>query len=85
MAAGKPVLGILEEGTEARLIVEESGCGLLAEPGEYDDIRSIIRRFIESRNDECIRLMGQKGREYLEKNLTKEISISRYAKEIMEI
>ena len=33
MAAGKPVLGVLDEGSEARLIVEESNCGVCIEPG----------------------------------------------------
>ena len=32
MACGKMILGILEKGSEARIIIEESGCGICSEP-----------------------------------------------------
>lgn len=38
MAAGKTVLGVLEEGSEARLIIEECGCGVCIEPSQYEAI-----------------------------------------------
>ena len=34
MAAGKTVFGVLDEGSEARLIIEECGCGVCIEPGK---------------------------------------------------
>ena len=40
MAAGKPVLGILEEGSEARLIIEEAECVLSVDPGDYEAIEA---------------------------------------------
>ena len=33
MAAGKTVFGVLEEGSEARLIIEDCNCGVCIEPG----------------------------------------------------
>ena len=85
MAAGKPVLGILEEGTEARCIVEESGCGLVASPGDYEAIEALIRRFIECKNYDFFSEMGIKGREFLDEHLTKSKSIEKYKKEIINI
>ncbi len=83
MAAGKPVLGILEEGTEARCIVEESGCGLVSNPGDYEAIEALIRRFIECKNYDSLNEMGIKGREFLDEHLTKAKSIEKYKKEII--
>ncbi len=82
MAAGKPVLGILEKGSEARLIVEEADCGLVAEPGDYDSIRLIIKQFIDG---ESLKDMGKRGRDYLDKHLTRDVSIGKYAEEILEL
>jgi hypothetical protein len=44
MAAGKPVLGVLEKGSEARMIIEETGCGYVVEPGDYSGIEDMIRK-----------------------------------------
>lgn len=73
MATGKAVLGILEEGSEARLLIEESNCGVCCEPGDYIKIETIVEKLIEE-ND---RYDGN-GRKYLEKNLAKDISINNY-------
>ena len=83
MAAGKPVLGILEEGAEARLIIEESGCGIIAAPGDYEAIECLIQTFINLRGSRRLEEMGRKGRRYLEKNLTKDVSIRKYRDEIL--
>ena len=85
MAAGKPVLGILEKGSEARLIVEEADCGKVVEPGDYDAIYDIIQYFIENKDNEILMEMGKNGRSFLENNLTKDISIRKYAKEILSL
>lgn len=85
MAAGKPVLGILEAGSEARLIVEEADCGLVVEPGEYSAISNVIQYFIDHKSDEKISEMGQNGRVFLEKHLTRSVSIQKYADEILSL
>ena len=85
MAAGKPVLGILEEGTEARYIIEEAKCGLSVTPGDYEAIEKLIAHFIDTRGSEEQKQMGQSGREFLAQYLTKEISIEKYRQEIMEV
>jgi glycosyltransferase involved in cell wall biosynthesis len=82
MAVGKPVLGVLEEGAEARFIIEETGCGYVTEPGGYGEVEKIIHRFIIERNSVVLSEMSEHGRAYLTKNLTKDVSIKKYIKEI---
>ena len=82
MAAAKPVFGILEKGSEARLIIEESGCGISVDPGDYKEVEALIRRFIMMRDHIELEEMGQKGRDYLTGHLTKDVSIEKYREEI---
>lgn len=83
MAAGKPVLGVLDKGSEARLIVDECSCGLCTEPGNYEDIHNKISYILE--NKETIKSLGLNGRKYLEANLTKEVSINKYKNSILSL
>ena len=83
MAAGKPVLGILEKGSEARLIVEEAGCGISVDPGDYEAIEHLIKRFIDLKGSLELEEMGAKGRDYLVNHLTKDVSIKKYRDEIL--
>jgi len=81
MAAGKTVLGILEEGSEARLIIEECGCGVCIEPGKYELIYDKLEEIINNIN-EYIKL-GIKGKNYVDKYIKKDVAIKRYSKEIL--
>lgn len=84
MSAGKPVLGILEKGSEARLIIDESHCGISVDPGEYTEIEKLIEYFIQTRGSIEQKQMGNAGREYLTKYLTKNVSIEKYRRAILE-
>lgn len=83
MGVGKPVLGVLEKGSEARLIIEETGCGYVTEPREYEEIKIIIQKFIDKTNKKTFDVMGQRGRDYLMKSLTKDVSVEKYINEIL--
>lgn len=83
MAVGKPVLGVLERDSEARIIIEDSKCGICSEPGEYENIYKSIEYVINNRNQ--LKLMGEYGREYLEDKLTKDISIEKYKENILQV
>lgn len=76
MASGKPVLGILEEGSEARLLIENSNCGKCVAPGEYGKIKSIISEIIAY--PARFKKMGARGRKTIESKLKKNISIDKY-------
>ena len=80
MAAGKPVIGLLEEGTEARMIIEDSRCGFVDDPGNENSIERLIGKVLDNRD--ALPAMGMSGREYLVKNLSKQKSIERYYEEI---
>lgn len=83
MAVGKPVLGILEEGSEARLIVDDARCGMSVAPGDYQAIEGLIRKYIQLRESREPEEMGMRGRAYLERNLTQKVSMERYRDEIL--
>ncbi|MEH7095602.1 glycosyltransferase family 4 protein [Neobacillus vireti] len=83
VGAGKPVIGVLEEGSEARLLIEEIGCGLVCEPGDYKSIERIIGQFLKI-NAEEHKTMGMAGRDYLIRNLTKDVSVCKYVRAIQE-
>ena len=82
MGVGKPIIGVLEEGSEIRMLIEEIGCGRCCEPGDYDEVADIISWYIENAGSDIARNMGMEGRKYLEKNLTKDINIQKYIAEI---
>ena len=48
MAASKPILGVLESGSEVRCLIEDTHGGLCCEPGEYDKVEENIRWFIDN-------------------------------------
>ena len=81
-AAGKPVLAVLESGTEIRMLIEEINCGKCAEPGDYQRIAENIEWFVIHARAEDLVIMGSRGREYLMKCLSKTQSIAKYIEAI---
>jgi glycosyltransferase involved in cell wall biosynthesis len=77
MAVGKPIIGILESGSEAQRIISESGCGLCAEPGDCNAIEILINIFIDKDKQNLLE-MGTRGRTFLEENFSMEKSIEKY-------
>ncbi|MBW7476725.1 glycosyltransferase family 4 protein [Paenibacillus oenotherae] len=77
LATGKPVLGVLEEGSEAATLIQESRSGLVVEPGQYEGAAQAIRT-IAAMSDEMRELMGMRGRTYLEEYLRKDVSLMKY-------
>lgn len=83
-AVGKPVLGVLEGGSEIEILIRETGCGLVCAPGDYGQIQKNIRWFIENAADDYVARMGDAGCRYLRKELPKAASIEKYKKAIRE-
>ncbi|WP_343246848.1 glycosyltransferase family 4 protein [Diplocloster hominis] len=84
-AVGKPVLGVLANGSEVRCLIEASDSGLCCEPGEYEKITENIQWFIDKADRDELKAMGMRGYKYLIEHLTKEKSISRYVEEILKL
>lgn len=82
MGVGKPIIGVLEEGSEVWMLIDEIGCGKCCEPGDYVEVADIIRWYIENAGTGEVQQMGLKGREYLEKNLTMDVSVRKYIEAI---
>lgn len=78
-AINKPILGVLETGSEIRRLIEEIGCGLCCEPGDYAGIEEMIKQVVKNKPREV------KSREYVEKYLTKQVSINKYKEEILRL
>ena len=85
MSVAKPIIGVLEEDTEIRGLIEECNCGKCCEPGDYVEVADIIRWYIENAGAGEVKEMGQNGRKYLEKNLTKDVSVQKYVEEIKKL
>lgn len=81
MAVGKTVFGVLDEGSEARLIIEACKCGVCIEPGKYDLIYEKLKKVIDN-IDEYKRL-GVHGKEYVDKYIKKDVAIEKYSREIL--
>ena len=85
MAAGKPMIGVLEEGTEIRRLIEEIGCGKVCEPGYYMEVANIIRWYINNLDCSIAEDMGMNGRKFLEKKFTRAVSVERYSAELLQL
>lgn len=85
MGVGKPMIGVLEKGSEVRMLIEEIGCGKCCEPGDYAEVANIIRWYIENADTGEEKKMGMKGRQYLERNLTKDVSVEKYVEAILDL
>ena len=84
-AAGKSVLAVLEKGSEIRCIIEEINSGMCSEPGDYESVTKNLTWFIENAGTGEITAMGERSRENLVQNLTRDVSVKKYAKEILGI
>jgi len=77
MAAGKPVFGVLEKGSEAHRLIEESRCGVVSEPQDYEEAIRNLRDMYEMDRQE-LAAAGMRGRSYLEEHLRRETSLEKY-------
>lgn len=80
--ARKPVLAVLERDSEIEMLINETSCGLVSEPGDYDAVQKNIQWFIDHANNHILDEMSQRGYEYLIENMTKDISIRKYIEAI---
>ena len=67
------------------MLISGIGCGKVSEPGDYKAVEENIRWFIDNADSRELAEMGIKGHDYLVRNLTKDISISKYSKVIGEL
>lgn len=83
MATNVPVVGILEEGSEAWRTIEDSGCGVLVDVG---DVAGMARAFSEIADDP--RGFAERhatGRSFLEGHFSKRDAVSSYVEAFTEV
>jgi len=83
MAAGRPVVGMMDEDTDAAKVILESGCGLIVPPRDPGKLARAILTFYE--NPELREQMGQAGRLYAEKHFNRKTNTARYDRILREI
>lgn len=84
-AVSKPVLAVLESGSEIRMIIEHTNGGKVSDPEDYQTLEDNIRWFIDNADNEICRKMGKEGYEYMLKNLTRDVSVNRYIENISRL
>ena len=85
MVAVKPTLEVLESGVEVRYLIEDTHGGRCCEPGKYDKVGENIQWFIENAEFGKVKAMGTRNRENLEKNLTRNVLVRKYAEDILKL
>ena len=76
MAAGRPVLAMVDEWSESAKLVSNAGCGLLVSPGDSQALAAAIRE-LQCQPDRR-KQMGSSGRYYLEKHFSNAALLSSY-------
>jgi colanic acid biosynthesis glycosyl transferase WcaI len=69
LAAGRPVIASVDPASDTWAFVEEADCGICVPPGDEPALADAILQM--SRNPELCRRLGQNGRTFLEKNLSR--------------
>lgn len=76
MAAGTPMLGFVNAGSEVGRTIQEHDCGIVLEDPRGNDVAQLLRRLLEDRDR--LREMGQRGREAFEERYTLSHAAERY-------
>jgi colanic acid biosynthesis glycosyl transferase WcaI len=65
LAAARPVLAGMEDGSEAADVIERSDCGVVSQPGNPESLAAAAKRLSEMTDEERAE-MGRRGRAYCE-------------------
>ena len=76
IAAGTPMLGFVNAGSEVGRTIQEHDCGIVLEDPRGNDVAQLLRRLLEDRDR--LREMGQRGREAFEEHYTLSHAAERY-------
>jgi colanic acid biosynthesis glycosyl transferase WcaI len=83
LSVGRPVIVAADRESEIVKVVESSGAGVVIEPGRPELLAAVIRDAHDGRYD--LAEMGRLGREYVEREIDKSISIARYRELVAEL
>lgn len=83
IAAGRPILGLTDRGSEISRIIQDADCGLSAEPENPQEIAEKIL-FLKSSREDC-RKFGTNARMYSVDHYSKEKVLSLYENSILSL
>jgi len=76
MAAGRPVIGMMDEETDAARIIRSAGCGVVVPPREPERLADAVRRMYAAPAER--ERMGQAGRRYAEAHFDRRKNTEQY-------
>lgn len=82
MSTGRPVLANFDEG-ELKMILEKNDCGVFTKAGDVGAFVEAIEKLAANR--ERCQEMGRNGRQFILKNLTKEVGTKKYVDVIKSV
>ncbi len=82
MSAKRPVLASFDKGSELDKIITENNCGICVEADDKEMLKEAILGCYENR--ESLYILGENGREFIIKNLTKETGTDNIIKVLKE-
>lgn len=82
MSASRPVLANFDE-NELKTIIADNECGVFTKAGDKETFKNAIIMLYQNR--EKAQQMGLNGREFVMKNLTKEVGTQKYVDVIKEV
>ncbi len=77
MCAGRPVIGSVDDDSETARIINNAQCGLCVKPESPVELAEAV--LLLKKSPEVTMEMGRKGREYVEKNLRREVTALQYS------
>lgn len=80
MAAGRPVLALVDEQSDTAEIIKEAGCGEILKPDDPVALADAIQKWID--NGELCRSAGRAARQYCETRLHPDILLDKLALEL---
>lgn len=82
MSASRPVIANFDE-NELKSIIEDNGCGIFTKAGDKESFKNAIITLFQ--NKEKAVEMGKNGREFVMKNLTREVGTQKYVDVIKDV
>jgi glycosyltransferase involved in cell wall biosynthesis len=83
LSAGRPVIAAADDESETARLVREIGCGVVLPPGRPELLARTIREAKEGVYD--LLAMGQRGREYVEREADRWVAMDRYRALVAEL
>jgi colanic acid biosynthesis glycosyl transferase WcaI len=83
MASGRAVLAVAEKTSGLALLIEDSGCGFVVEPGSPAELGRVI--LDASRDRDRVEAMGLAGRSYVEEHFARQLVVGQYASLIEDL